>query len=121
MTFRSMADWLSKLREVSERYPVLVEGKRDVRTLNRLGIRNVIPLSGRRYADVVDLLETRAPGAVLLYDLDPHGERISRRMKELLRSQGFVVLEEFREYLRGKGIIHIEDLSEVGDGKDKDT
>ncbi len=120
MSFKDLSEWFRKLREVSETYPVLVEGRRDAQALKRFGVRNVITLSGKRFADVADLLEERAEGVVLLCDLDPQGERISARIGQLLRSQGFLVFEEFREYLREKGIIHIEDLTEVRYGKNKD-
>lgn len=121
MDFESFGDWVKKLRELSQRYPVLVEGKNDLKALRRYGIRNVLTLSGKRFADLPDLLEPVADGVILLYDLDPHGERINSKVKELLSSQGFLVIEDFREYLRGAGIIHIEEIVEVRDGKDKDT
>ncbi len=117
MDFRSLSEWANKLRELSHRYPVLVEGKNDVRALRKYGIKNVITLSGKRFADLPDLIETRSEGAILLYDLDPHGERINRKVKELLSSQGFLVIEDFREYLREAGIIHIEELAEGRHGK----
>ncbi len=110
MDFKSLPDWLGKLREHSKRYPVLVEGKRDEEALKRYRIRNIISLSGKRFADLPDILEGRWEGAILLYDLDEHGERINRKVGELLRSQGFEVIEDFREYLREAGIIHIEEL-----------
>ncbi len=122
MDFKDLSDWLRKLREISEKYPVLVEGRNDLRALKRHGIKNVITLSGKRFADIPDIVEKVAEGAVLLYDLDPSGERINSRIKDLLASQGFVVIEDFREYLREAGIIHIESLSEVKHGKeDKDS
>ena len=117
MGFKDLKEWLSRLRELSESYPVLVEGKNDVRALKRYGVHNVIPLSGKRFADIPDLLERTSDGAILLYDLDPHGERINSKVRGLLRSQGFKVIEDFREYLREAGIIHIEELAEVRHGK----
>ena len=117
MVFKSFSEWVRALRETSRSYPVLVEGKRDVQALRRLGIRNVISLSGRRFADIPDLLEGKFEGAVLLFDLDPQGERINEKISKLLRSQGFLVIEDFREYLRGAGIIHIEELLEYGKGQ----
>ena len=116
MDFKSFSDWVRSLREASKIYPVLVEGKNDVAALRRFGIKNVISLSGKRFTDIPDLLEGRSEGAILLFDLDSHGERINRRISELLRSQGFLALEEYREYLRGAGIIHIEELGEHGKG-----
>ncbi len=118
MEFENFSEWKKKLKELSEIYPVLVEGKRDLSAMKRLGIRNVITLAGKRFTDIPDLMEGRFSGAILLYDLDPQGERINSKIKRLLSSQGFKVIEIFREYLRTAGIIHIEELSEVEYGKD---
>ena len=117
MVFKDFSDWLRSLREISRTYPVLVEGKRDVQALKRLGVNNVISLSGKRFADIPDLLEGKFEGAVLLFDLDPEGERIKEKISKLLRSQGFLAIKDFREYLREAGIIHIEELREYGKGK----
>jgi len=73
--FRDFSDWLKRLKEASSRYPVLVEGRRDAEALKRFGVRNVITLAGRRFADIADFIESRSEGAILLYDLDPHGEK----------------------------------------------
>ncbi len=62
MSFKDLSEWFRKLREASETYPVLVEGRRDAQALKRFGVRNVITLSGKRFADVADLLEERAEG-----------------------------------------------------------
>ncbi|NPA42267.1 MAG: toprim domain-containing protein [Aquificae bacterium] len=115
--FKDLTDWKKKLREFSQSYAVLVEGKMDAKALRRFGVKNIVSLAGKRFSDIPDILEGNFEGAILLYDLDPHGERINRKIKTLLTSQGFKVLEDFREYLREAGIIHIEDLSEVGNGQ----
>ncbi len=119
MEFKNFSDWLGKLRSLSEELAVIVEGKNDLRALSRYGVKNVITLSGKRFSDIPDLLEGRFRGAVLLLDLDPKGERMNRKLGELLTSQGFLVNEDFREYLRQAGIIHIEELAEAGNGKDQ--
>ncbi len=111
MKFRDFSHWKKKLRDMSRTYAVLVEGKRDLQALRRMGVSNIIPLAGKRVAEIPDLLEGKFEGAILLYDLDAHGERINRKVKELLSSQGFHTFEDFREFLRTEGIIHIEELS----------
>ncbi|WP_461829250.1 toprim domain-containing protein [Aquifex sp.] len=115
MEFKDLNDWIKKLKEFQREAVVLVEGKNDKRALAKFSIKNVIDLSGKRYADVVDILEGRAEKVILLFDLDPHGERINRKIKELLTSQGFEVIEDFRNFLKELNIIHIEDLD--GEGK----
>ena len=111
MEFDDLKDWAEKLKDLSQTYPVLVEGKRDRDALLRLGISNVITLGGKRIADLPDILEGSWRGAILLYDLDKQGDRIEEKVKRVLRDQGFHVIEVFREYLREVGIIHIEELS----------
>ena len=110
MEFKNLQDWAKKLKNLSRDYPVLVEGKRDKEALIRIGVSNVLTLGGRRIADLPDLLEGNSQGAILLYDLDKQGERIGNKVREILISQGFQVIEVFREYLREAGIIHIEEL-----------
>ena len=60
------------------------------------------------------MLEGKANKVILLFDLDDHGERINKKIKELLSSQGFEVVEDFRNFLRELNIIHIEDLDGEG-------
>ncbi len=107
-----LEDWLKRLRELSQSGAILVEGKRDRQVLQRLGIKNIFTLEGKRFADLPDLLEGFEK-VVLLFDLDKHGERINSKVKEILTKQGYILIEEFREELKAKGIIHVEDI----DGK----
>jgi len=116
---RNFKDWINKLREDSKKTFVIVEGKRDKEVLKKFGVKNILELSGKRFADIPDFLEGKAEEVILLTDLDPQGEKIYRKIKELLLTQGFSVREDFREFLREKGIIHIEDLDEAL--KDEDS
>ncbi len=110
MRFKNFADWLKKLKSHSRNLVILVEGKRDVQALKKYGIRNIMDLSGKRFADIPDLLEGKYSGVILLFDLDEKGERINSNIGKILRSQGFEVREDFREFLRGEGIRNIEEL-----------
>lgn len=108
---KTLNEWIKKLKEVSKEAIVLVEGKNDKKALAKFSIKNVLDLSGKRYADVVDLLEGTWEKVILLFDLDEHGERINQKMKELLVSQGFLVDENFRNFLKKWNIIHIEEIN----------
>ncbi len=110
--FRNLRDWIDKLRKESRKSTVIVEGKRDREVLKKRGVKNILDISGKRFADILDLLEGKTGEVILLTDLDPQGEKIYRKIKELLVSQGFRVREDFREFLRKEDIIHIEDLDE---------
>jgi len=104
-----LAVWIQRLREASKDRAVLVEGKRDKQALSKLGIKNVFTLEGKRFADLPDLLEGYSE-VILLFDLDKHGERIKEKVKTLLGSQGYILIEEFREELRAMGILYVEDI-----------
>ncbi len=110
--FRDFREWVRELRERSREFIVLVEGKRDVLALRKYGIRNIMDLSGKRFADIPDMLEGKTRGVILLFDLDDAGERINSNMKDILSSQGFKVDEDFREYLREIGVENVEDIKE---------
>jgi len=110
--FRDFKEWIKELRKKSTEFVVLVEGKRDEQALRKYGIRNIMNLAGKRFADIPDMLEGKTRGVILLFDLDETGERINSNMKDILSSQGFEVEENFREYLRTIGIKNIEDIKE---------
>lgn len=104
-----LESWLKRLREASKRNAVLVEGKRDRRALQSLGVKNIFTLEGKRFSDLPDLLEG-FEGIILLFDLDKHGERINSKVKEILASQGYILIEDFREELKELGILFVEDI-----------
>ncbi|MFN3598342.1 MAG: toprim domain-containing protein [Aquificaceae bacterium] len=107
-----LREWIKRLREASKSSAVLVEGKRDRRALAKFGIKNLFTLEGKRFSDLPDFLEGYRE-VILLFDLDKHGERINQKVKTLLGSQGYILIEEFREELRKIGILYVEDI----DGK----
>lgn len=114
MEFKNLSDWIRKLKEIQKEAIIIVEGKNDKKALAKFSIKNVLDLSGKRYADIADFLEGRTEKVVLLFDIDLQGERINEKVKELLTSQGFEVIEDFRNFLRKLNIIHIEDLNGKG-------
>jgi 5S rRNA maturation endonuclease (ribonuclease M5) len=115
MEFESYEDWVSKLKKVSENPDtvILVEGRKDKEKLNKLGIKNVKELKGRRYYDVLEDIADHFQNVILLFDLDKHGERISKKFKYMLEKEGIKTNSEFREYLKNLNVEEIEDLPEV--------
>ncbi len=107
----NLHELIRDLKRASEEKAVLVEGKRDLEALKRLGIKNVYVIAGKRLTDLPDLLEGFKE-VILLFDLDMHGERINRRVKDILSSQGYILIEEFRERLRHTDILFVEELYE---------
>ncbi|MDW8294070.1 MAG: toprim domain-containing protein [Aquificaceae bacterium] len=101
--------WMERLREASKEGAVLVEGKRDREALQRYGVKHLFTLEGKRFSDLPDLLEGFEK-VILLFDLDEQGERIKKKVKEILGREGYILIEDFREELRVLGITFVEEL-----------
>ena len=106
-------EFINRLKEASEKYPVLVEGKRDLFILKRFGVKNIYTLSGKNYTDFVESLPDDVEKVVLLTDVDKQGEKIFRKLSEVLRRYNIAVDGSFREYLRRLGIEEVEHLGEI--------
>ncbi|WP_340690628.1 toprim domain-containing protein [Hydrogenobacter thermophilus] len=108
---KPLSAFVRDLREASKDRAVLVEGKRDRESLIKLGIKNVFTLGGKRFADLPDMLEDFSE-VILLFDLDKHGERINRKVRDILSTQGYILIEDFRERMRGLNLLFVEELYE---------
>jgi 5S rRNA maturation endonuclease (ribonuclease M5) len=68
--------------------PIVVEGKKDIRSLHKLGITGDIILaktSGKSFLDVLGEIEKKERGEViLLFDFDRRGKEWTRRMARRL-------------------------------------
>lgn len=106
-------EFIARLREASKKYPVLVEGKRDLFTLRRFGVRNIYTLSGKNYIDFVESLPDETERVILLVDVDKQGEKIFRNLSEVLKRYNIAVDGSFREYLKRLGIEEVEHLGEL--------
>jgi 5S rRNA maturation endonuclease (ribonuclease M5) len=108
-----LKNFINDLRQFSFKHPdwvVLVEGKRDLRALERLGIENVVEMKGRNYHDIAEYLADNYGGVVLLMDFDAEGEAIFGKLTRLLRIYGLKIDTSFRERLRELGVKFIEEI-----------
>jgi 5S rRNA maturation endonuclease (ribonuclease M5) len=115
MEGKELKYFLIKLRQFNQKHPnwaVLVEGKRDRKALERLGIENVIDLKGRKFHDVAEYLSENFRGVVLLMDFDPEGEEIFNKLSRILKGYGLKVDGSFREELRQTGVKFVEKIVE---------
>ena len=77
---------IEALCEVNKRFPVVVEGKKDMQALRKLGLSgDIIPLhNGRGIYDFSEELAERFSKVVLLLDWDTKGETLFTSLKENL-------------------------------------
>lgn len=94
---------------------VLVEGERDRRSLQRLGLDGPIELvhQGTPLAETAQRLLERRRTVILLTDWDPEGGNLARRLRALLQAGGVTLDLEYRRklarILRGE-VVHVEGL-----------
>jgi len=106
-------EFIELLKRLSEKYPVIVEGKRDYAVLRRFGIGNIYTLSGKNYFDLVESLPSQTEKVVLLTDIDRQGEKIFKKLSEILKKYNIEVVDEPRNYLKRLGIEEVEQISEL--------
>ncbi len=73
---------LQALYEANKRVPIIVEGKRDIRALRRIGmVGDIVPIhSGRALYDLCEDIAERFHRVVLLLDWDEKGETLFRNL-----------------------------------------
>lgn len=105
---QELEEWVNELRASS--LPIVVEGKRDKRALERLGMQRVISLDKPLFA-MVEEIAAREEEVVILTDLDRKGKELYGKLKKDFVTHGVRVDNHFREFLQQKTrISHIEGL-----------
>ena len=109
--------FLDLIKELKEK-TVIVEGKKDVRALERLGVRSVC-LKGRPLPSVAsDLHKKGVEEVVLLLDYDRAGREIFLKLKKLLQQYRIKHNARLRRKLMEFGKTRIEDFNGVGSSLD---
>lgn len=93
--FESLLDTLEKLRELSRDMPVIVEGKRDERSLRKVGVVGEIfkAQNSTSLVEFSDSIANRYREVVLFTDLDSAGKKIGSVVKKYLTDKGVKVNE----------------------------
>lgn len=102
-----MKEWLEKLR--NSRKLIIVEGKKDKAALEKLGVKNVFPISRKPIYSFIEGIEAKE--VIILTDMDRTGKRLYGIIKHNLQLKGIKVDNYFREYLfKNAKITQIEGL-----------
>ncbi len=88
---------------------ILVEGKRDVKALNKLGINNVDSIDKPIYS-LVEHIARKNKEVIILTDFDPMGRRLHKKIKHELNRNGIKVNDKYRKFLSRCKITHVEGL-----------
>ncbi len=95
---------------------VIVEGSRDKKALEMLGIFNVVMLSRKPLFSIIEEIAATAKDVVILTDLDREGKQLYGRISTGLQREGVRIDNEFRDFLfRKTKIRQIEGLKNYAD------
>jgi dTMP kinase len=99
--FEQLEKVFEELEDLSADTPTIVEGIRDVRALERLGItKNVVALNkGVSVFSFCEQLSKRHRAAIILTDWDRRGGMLARMLREGLTANGVKAIDKIRTEL----------------------
>jgi 2,5-diamino-6-(ribosylamino)-4(3H)-pyrimidinone 5'-phosphate reductase len=107
--------FINTLAELKER-KVIVEGKKDVLALERLGFQNpnIIPLNYHSPIDLVHNLSIiGVREVVILTDFDKAGNRLASKLRTLFEAFGIRINWRLRTIMKSFGKTRIEDFGRI--------
>jgi 5S rRNA maturation endonuclease (ribonuclease M5) len=96
--FERIMEEIEDLREEALTTPILVEGKRDILALERLGISGKFfcACNGKPLYETCEEISSAYKRVILLVDLDSAGIAIGKKVKHYLSQLGVQVVEKHR-------------------------
>ena len=101
-------DFLNNIKKAEK--PIIVEGIRDKKALEKLGLNNIITLSKK---PLFQTIEDIAPvkEIIILPDFDKAGKKLYGKLSKLCKQNKIKVDNSFREFLLKTKLSHIEGIS----------
>ncbi len=78
---------------------VIVEGKKDKKALQSLGIKNIVELSKKPLFDIIEKISLKNKECIILTDLDKHGKELYGKLNSGLQQHGVRINNNFRNFL----------------------
>jgi 5S rRNA maturation endonuclease (ribonuclease M5) len=104
-------EFLSRLEDTL----VLVEGLKDKEVLKKLGVKNILEISGKPINTVTEQAAIKSE-VVILTDYDKEGEKLCNVLEKLLRAEGVSVRLDLRKKFRSiSKVTKIEELVNIAD------
>lgn len=98
---------------------IIVEGKKDLKALQELGITRVVPINSRPLITIVQGLELFKLEVVILTDFDKQGRKLNARLTTLLQKYKIRNNLRLRHMMRALGKTRIEDFQRYENGIDR--
>ena len=114
MKSRDSEKILAFLEKISDSL-VIVEGKKDVRALNTLNFKNILPINGKPLVTVAEMVvkmtgDHRYSDIIILSDFDSEGRRIAAKLSRLLRARKVHPNQRLRSRVMAIGFNKCEDI-----------
>ena len=91
-----LEEQISKLKKLN--IPIVVEGIKDKKTLESLGIKNIIPINSKPLFKVIESLLNEKE-IIILTDLDREGKKLYGKLNSWFCRFGVKVNNKFRNFL----------------------
>ena len=109
-----MDSLLNEINKIKDK-AVIVEGKRDIIALKKLGFTNIFSIKKPLYKICEDIAKIHNE-VIILTDLDKEGKKLYSKLKFGLERCGVKINNRFREYLfKETELAHIEGLDSYVD------
>ena len=103
-------EWIKKLKKDSKDKIILVEGIKDKKALEALGISNIMTLKKPLYSAIEDIASSEKD-CIILLDLDKAGKLLYHKIVPSLKHLGVRVIEDYRNFLFTTKLRQIEGLT----------
>ena len=107
---RKLEKFINTIEELKESI-VIVEGKKDRKALESLGIHNTVPINGKPLIEIVQQVAGKGTvKVIILTDFDSEGRRIAGKLELLLKNFGIHPDSRLRCRVMDFGWNKIEDM-----------
>lgn len=113
--FENLVELLEELAEANDATPILVEGRRDVEALRKMGCRGeIIALhTGETLFAVVERVAASTKAVILLTDWDRKGTELLERFHSLLTTHGVRCDRSYRDRIPGMVRLSFKDVESL--------
>ena len=101
------------LRAIADGTLVIVEGEKDRKALQNLGIKNIFVINehGKSFYEKIERIAEKIKEAMILTDLDTEGKKLYSIIKRSFSNNGVRINDKIRDLLIKLKISHVEGLS----------
>ena len=104
----TLQEWAQELKHADKL--VIVEGKKDRKALENLGVKKIITFANSPYISLEDIKEKEV---IILTDLDNHGKKLYSILRHNLQKRRIKIDRKFRKFLFKEKIVTIESINRL--------